>query len=58
MQEKANSNFQQKKKDMKAIGITKSLPVDDKNCFVSFETEKLTPEGRLCLNAVLVQLLR
>ena len=31
---------------MKAIGITKSLPVDDKNCFISFETEKPMPESK------------
>ncbi|SFC05243.1 hypothetical protein SAMN04487907_10275 [Zunongwangia mangrovi] len=32
---------------MKAIGITKSLPVDDKNCFISFETEKPMPEAKI-----------
>ncbi|WP_417887989.1 alcohol dehydrogenase catalytic domain-containing protein [Zunongwangia sp.] len=30
---------------MKAIGFTKSLPVDSKNCFISFETEKPIPEA-------------
>ncbi|WBL24044.1 zinc-binding alcohol dehydrogenase family protein [Zunongwangia sp. HGR-M22] len=29
---------------MKAIGITKSLPTSDKNCFIAFETEKPMPE--------------
>lgn len=30
---------------MKAIGFTKSLPTDSKDCFISFETEKPLPEA-------------